>query len=189
MLWPRAATNASVLVVDEDGVVRAIGAGTAHVEARISGVLGRSFVQVTGAEPVTDVASVFVSPQGAVLHPGQTRQYTARVYDAHQNELFGRVVTWSTTTPDLVSISPAGVGRALANGYGEVVATVEGVNGVAGLTIPMPEPVRWVAMMPGFTAIYRTQQTQLRARAIGPNGGRPSKPAACTTRATCSTTS
>lgn len=136
-----ASTDTAVAIVNAAGVVEAKKAGTAEVTAAIGGRVGRILVVVTvdaPPPPAEGVATVKVSPQAAILEIGQTRQYAVRVFDAEGNELLGRTVAWSTTTPQVVSVSATGEVRALAAGYGEVVATVEGRKGAAAVTVATP---------------------------------------------------
>ncbi len=84
---------------------------------------------------VPAVALVRVSPGGVVLPVGQTRQFTAHAFDAAGHELSGRAVTWSTLANGVASIDGSGLLRALAEGYSDVTATVEGRTSAVGLTV------------------------------------------------------
>lgn len=90
-------------------------------------------------EEPAPVDSVTVSPTGVVLGVGETRQLTAHVF-VNDVEVTGRTVVWSTITPDKLSVSPTGLVRALAAGYGQVEATVEGVSFTVAVTVTTPEP-------------------------------------------------
>jgi uncharacterized protein YjdB len=166
-----ASSDASIAQVTSAGDVIALAPGYVTITATIKGKAGTISLNVVDDATQPAVVFVRVSPQGAVLEIGQTRKYTVRVFDANENELFGRSVIWSTITPSLVSVAADGTVRALASGYAEVVATVEGRSGNAGLTIPTPEPVRAVIVMPGRSAVYVNSALQLSATATGPNGG------------------
>src|SRR6185369_387592 len=79
-----------------------VASGEASPKAGVwSGKNGRIFFNVVAP---AQVASVRVSPLGAVLQVGQSRQYIVRVFDANDNELFGLTVSWSTTTPETVFV-------------------------------------------------------------------------------------
>ena len=138
--WLAALVVAATLTAacdDTTGPVPARKAGSVEVLATIDGRNGRIFVNVVA---LPQIASVRVSPLGGVLQVGQSRQYIVRVFDANENELFGRAVSWSTTTPETVFVGQDGVVRGVAPGYGDVIATVEGRVGVSAVTVPTPEP-------------------------------------------------
>jgi hypothetical protein len=128
-----ASADTAVAMVSAAGVVTARGDGTTEVTAEVGGRTGRILVVV--AEPAAGVALVAVSPQAAVFAVGEVRQYTARAFDAHGNELVGRHVTWTTESPAVVEVSPSGLARALRSGYGQVTATVDGRSSSVGLTV------------------------------------------------------
>lgn len=127
-------TDSAVAAVSADGVVTGRGDGTAEITATIEGRTGRLLVFVTA------VGSLLVTPGAAVLQVGQTQQYTVHVYDVAGVELTGRSVVWSTPSPDIVSISPAGLLTALAHGYGQVDAAVDGISSSVALTVTAPAP-------------------------------------------------
>jgi hypothetical protein len=119
---------------------------------------------------------VAVSPGALVLDPGATRQYTARAYAANGQLLIGRTVTWSSRAEGVASVTNAGLVRAVAPGYTDIIATVEGVSATVGLTVPSLEPVKAVIISPSTPSVYVTQYVQLRAIVTGPNGGTIERP-------------
>lgn len=126
--WSTADTT--VAVVDGTGTVTARGAGTTEVRATVRGRTGTTTVVVVSA-----VALVLIAPQAVVLPVGQTRQFTAHAFDAGGHELSGRAVFWSTSANGVASIDGSGLVRALAEGYSDVTATVDGRAAVVGLTV------------------------------------------------------
>ena len=84
------------------------------------------------------VHSVSVSPAAAVLAVGDSVLYEARAYDANGAEILGRAVTWHTPSPGVVRLDERGMATALAKGYGQVEATVGGVQGSVALTVTDP---------------------------------------------------
>jgi hypothetical protein len=85
-------------------------------------------------DPPAAVDSVAVLPAAAILQVGDTVQYVARAF-AGGIEVTGRPVVWSTSSPDVISLSETGVAVALKPGYGQVNATVEGISAGVGLTV------------------------------------------------------
>jgi hypothetical protein len=81
------------------------------------------------------VHSVLVVPLAAVLEEGDSVLYQAHAYDQEGAEIDGRPVVWSTPSPSVVSVDDRGMVRALAKGYGQVEATIDGVLGAAALTV------------------------------------------------------
>ncbi len=132
--WGSADT--AVAVVDAAGVLDARGEGTTAVMATVRGKSGMTQVVVVPA-----VARVQVSPQALLLQVGQTRQYTARAFDAAGRELSGRKVTWGTSPNGVAAIDDSGLLRALAVGYSDVTATVEGRTWAVALTVAPADPV------------------------------------------------
>jgi hypothetical protein len=90
-------------------------------------------------DPPAEVDSVYVAPGAAVLNVGDSVRYVARAFAAGV-EVTGRPVVWSTPSPSIISLGEAGVAVALAAGYGQVNATVDGVTGAAALTVASDEP-------------------------------------------------
>lgn len=162
-------TNSAVLTVSAAGMVEARSAGTAEVLATVRGKLGRQFVTVVAA-PAT-VARVAVSPGGAVLQIGETRQYIARAFDAADGEIHGRVVEWISDAPEVATVTPGGVVVAVKAGYGQITAKIDGVSGTVALTVPAREAVRSVIVSPSPTSVFVNTYVQLNATVIGPNGG------------------
>jgi uncharacterized protein YjdB len=174
IVW--SSSDTAVASVNTAGVVKGLTEGSVEVSAKTGGKTGRVLVTVTAdPAPPAAVALVSVSPNASVMEVGETRAFTVRVFDANQNELLGRSVSWSTTTPTRIEVGPTGVARAKAAGYAEIVATVEGKTGTASVTIPTPEPppapVRFVIVQPGLTSVLVKQHVQLNAVTLGGSGG------------------
>ena len=135
-------SDSAIATVTGTGLVTGRGPGMATLSAKIGGSTGTVSVQVVIPDsPPAAVAQVIVTPGALVLPIGQARQYAAQALDANGNELHGRAVTWSTSAAGVVSVSQAGVVVALASGYADVIATVEGKSAAVGVTVPAPEPV------------------------------------------------
>ena len=100
----------------------AVAAGTAFITATSEGKSGTSSITVT---PIP-VASVSVSLSATPIQVGQTTQATATAFDASNNILTGRVVTWSTGNAAVASVSSSGVVTTVAVGSTTIIATSEG---------------------------------------------------------------
>jgi len=88
--------------------------------------------------PPVEVVEVYVTPTAVVLQVGESRSFSAQALDVRGEEVHGRVVTWSSRPGGHLTVSTDGVALALSPGYVEVVATVEGREGTATVTIPHP---------------------------------------------------
>ncbi len=114
--------NASVATVDGNGVVRAVGVGTAIVRATSEGRVGEAQVTVIS----NAVARVAIAPTGATLQVNATQQFSATAYDAQDRVLTGRTVSWSISPASVATVSASGLVRAVAPGAAVLVAEVDG---------------------------------------------------------------
>lgn len=79
---------------------------------------------------------VTVSPSPVSLTAiGQTRQLSATVRDQRGDPLAGLPVTWSSSNPEVASVSSTGVVTAHANGSAEVTATGGAATGSVDVTV------------------------------------------------------
>jgi len=141
--------NPAVASVSTGGLVTGVAAGgPVTITATSEGVSGSAEVTVT-AIPVATVtvagpASVFV---------GETSDYTATTKDANGNILTDREVTWSSSAPNVASVSQFGeVTGLVAGGPVTITATSEGRSGSAAVTV-RPTPVATVTVLPGATSV------------------------------------
>jgi len=102
----------------------------------VEGKTGQATVSVS---PVP-VASVRLTPRTAVLDPGATRQLTAVALDADGNVLEGRAIEWTTDAAAVATVSAAGLVQAVASGYADIRATIEGKWSTTAITVATPEP-------------------------------------------------
>ncbi|MEX2527410.1 MAG: Ig-like domain-containing protein [Gemmatimonadota bacterium] len=90
------------------------------------------------------VTEVRVSPGNFTLQSlGEGIQYTAQILDAEGTALTGVQVTWSSSNPDVVTISATGQATAQGTGSSQIQASAEGVTGSAGVVVSqVPAEVR-----------------------------------------------
>lgn len=106
----------------------------------LAGCDGESAAPTPPAGPTPPaVASVVITAASTgPLEATGTRQLVARALDGAGRELGGRSFTWSTSTPELLSVSQTGLVTALLPGAGQVRASTEGKEGSLGLQVVAP---------------------------------------------------
>ena len=125
-------TPATVAIVSTTGVVTGLSAGTAVITVTAGTVSGQGLVTVTPPP----VSSVSVTPSVASVNIASTQQMTATTYDAQNNVLSGRTVTWSTSDATKATINAStGLLTAVALGTVTITATSEGKTGSAQITV------------------------------------------------------
>lgn len=113
----------SVATVSSAGVITAVSPGTATITATASnGVKNTCFIQVNGVEPT----KITLNSSKVVLAPGETFDLVATVLPENATD---KTVTWSTDTPNIVSVSSTGKVTGLSVGNGAATATCS--NGVS----------------------------------------------------------
>jgi uncharacterized protein YjdB len=132
VVW--ATADPAVATVSTSGVLTAVAAGATTVSATVDGVTGSGAVTVTQ----TPVARVTLSLGAASLPVGQTTQGTATAFDAANNVLAGRPVTWASSDGGVASVSASGVVTAVAAGSATITATIGGQSASAGVTVTVP---------------------------------------------------
>jgi Big-like domain-containing protein len=117
------------------------------------------------------VASVEVTPSGGTLSPQETLQLAATPKTEGGLPLPSRDVSWSSSSPTMVSVSESGMVRALSvGGPVTITATVEGVNGTAEITV-VPTAVDHVTVSPPEANLIVGGSTQLSPTAFDADGG------------------
>jgi len=67
--------------------------------------------------------------------PDQTVQLTATAYDAQNNVLTGRAVSWVSSNPSRATVSSTGLVTGRANGGVTITATIGGRSASAAITV------------------------------------------------------
>jgi uncharacterized protein YjdB len=127
-------TNTNVVTVNADGLATGVAQGSAFVQACAEGVCDAATVTVAQAA----VATITVSPSSASVSVGSTQQYTATLRDANGNTLTGRAVAWSSSNETVATVSSSGLVTAVSAGSSTIMASSEGKDGTASLTVTAP---------------------------------------------------
>lgn len=100
----------------------------------------------TGPNPQT--ASVTVSPDVVSLLLNESRQLTAVPRDAGGAPITGRSIAWTTSHPEVATVSSTGLVAAVGVGSATIAATTDGKTGEATITVAFP-PVASITVTPG----------------------------------------
>lgn len=118
-------SSSSVATVSSGGVVTGVAAGTATITASSGTVTGTATITVQ----LAPVARIVITPPNPEVEEDETIQLTATLYDAQNNVLTGRSVTWSSSNTSLATVSSTGLVRGRREGTVTITATSEGVSG------------------------------------------------------------
>lgn len=158
-------TNEAVATVSASGVAAGVSSGIATISAAVDGVSGSALLMVAAVP----VASVRVQPSTGALFVGQSLQLTAAAEDSAGKALSGRLVTWTSSDPTVVTVSSTGIVHALASGSATITAQSEGKSGTAAITASQL-PVAAVTVTPGSATVATGQKVQLTAALVDSAG-------------------
>ena len=130
-------SNTAVGTVSRTGVVTGVGTGVVRVAAAVDGKSGIAEITIGSTQQSSPalVSSVSVSPDKVTLSSGDTLPLAAVLRAADGTALTGRMVTWTTSNPEVITVSEKGVVRAVAAGLARVTATSEGKSASAGVMV------------------------------------------------------
>ena len=132
--------------------------GSTQVAASVNGKSGIATITVEK----TPVASVVVTPPHVDAAPGGQAQLSATAYDAAQNPLSGRAITWSTSNAAVATVDANGMMTAVSTGSATITATSEGKNGTATISVSQAA-VATVTVTPSPITMSVGQTTQFTA--------------------------
>src|SRR4029079_6028070 len=163
VLW--SGQDSKVASVSSSGVVTGVAVGTTQVAASANGKSGIAAITVQK----TPVATVTVRPSRIDATPGVKTPLTGIAYDAAQNALTDRTITWTTSNSGVATVDANGMVTAVAPGSATITGTVEGKSDISTVSVTQA-PVATVAILPNPLAMSVTQSTQLSAVARDANG-------------------
>lgn len=155
----------SVATVNQNGLVSAVGAGSALIFAASEGV--SSSVSVTIS--TVGVAQVRMAPVSGSVEQGKTLQLTATPLDAAGTPITGRTIAWNSAAPSVASVSSTGLVTGVTAGSANITATVDGVIGTAALTVTAV-PVASASIVPASPTLVVGTTQQLTALLADVNG-------------------
>ncbi|MBC7895688.1 MAG: Ig-like domain-containing protein, partial [Cytophagaceae bacterium] len=124
---------ASVATVSNNGLVTAVGAGTATISAYTGGLSGAATVTVTVPAPV--IASIDVTPSTATLQPNDLQPLVAVAKDAAGAVMPNQAFVWSSSATGVATVSATGAVTAIGAGTATIRASSGGVDGTATIMV------------------------------------------------------
>jgi uncharacterized protein YjdB len=118
-------SDPSIAVVSSSGVVTGISVGSATITASSGAGSGSATVNVQ----LAPVNRVVVTPNNPTIDEKETVQLSATLYDARNNVLSGRVISWTSADQSRVTVDKQGLATGVKKGNVTVTATSEGVSG------------------------------------------------------------
>ena len=155
-------SDASIAVVAQSGVARAVAAGTATITATSGSVSDEALVTVR-----QDIASVVVSPRVASLVVGDTVRLTAEARDANGNPIPGSAFVWRTSSEQVAGVDSTGLVRAHGRGEATITATSGSVSDDALVTVR--QDVASVVVSPSDASLVVGDTVRLTAEARDAN--------------------
>ena len=151
--------------------VKAVGGGTATVIGESQGLRGTAIITVSGT-PVPGRVAVATVTLGSVsrnLTDGESVQLAASARDDKGAVLDGRPVSWTSSNPGIVEVSPTGLAVARSDGSATITATSEGKSATIDFTVA-PAPVASVAVTPSRVSMEVGETVTLSAEARDARG-------------------
>ncbi len=150
----------SVATVNQQGIVKAVGVGTATIDASASGVSPKVPARIVVV--ATPVASIAIAPQSVTLRIGGAFQFTDTTKDGSGHVLTGRPVTWTSSDTVVAPVDQAGLVLAKAAGTANITVSSGSVSAVAVVTISKV-PVAKIVIAPTSPTVLIGDKTQLTA--------------------------
>src|SRR5215831_12118251 len=114
------------------GQVNALSAGSTTLTAYLNGIVGTTTLAVSNAT----LTSITVSPATPSIHLGGSQAFTAiGNFNDGTTQTLTTFLGWSSSSPAVAIISPAGLATSTGTGTTTISATLDGVTGTATLTV------------------------------------------------------
>lgn len=148
-LWQSSAAH--VASVDQRGLVTGLEAGTTTVTVTSEGIVGTTTVAVGGPVLVDRIA---IDPPSAAIRVGETTEHAFRAFrcDAEINgcaPVTGQAVSWSSSDTTVATVDVNGRLTATRPGTVAITARIDGITGLAPVTVLPPSPLAFTAIAAG----------------------------------------
>ena len=124
-------SSQAVASVSVSGLVTANSIGAATITATAGGKSGTATVNVV--QP--PIASIALSTANDTLLQGQTLQLTATMLDQQGNVVTDRTISWTSSNPDVASVSGTGLVTAVDDGVTTISASADGRSASANIRV------------------------------------------------------
>ena len=141
-------SDEAVGTIGADGAFTAVADGTTTVTATAGNMTGTAAVTVT-----TGTSGVVISPATITLGAGESRQFTATVYDLEGNATPGADVTWTSSDEAVGTIDADGLFTAVADGTATITATADNETGTATVTVESSPVATRIAVEPATATV------------------------------------
>jgi len=153
--------NPAVATVGPGGTATGVAAGTANISATFNGVTGSATLNVSSAT----LTSITVTPATAVLAPASSLAYTATgTYSDGSKQVVTSVVSWTSSAPDVVSISGSGQATGQSAGTALITAQLAALSGTANVVVE-GSPLTMLQVTPASATV--AQQTGVQFSVLG----------------------
>ena len=150
----------AIATVDSNGLVTAMGNGSANITATAGGVAGTAAVTV-----VQRPTRIDVSPSADTLFAiGDTVQLTAQPRDANGNAVPEVIVEWSSADEAVATVDSVGLVTATGSGSADITATTRRASGAASVTVS--QMIVEMDIVPAAIALFSLGDT-VRLAAVG----------------------
>ncbi|MCB1154268.1 MAG: Ig-like domain-containing protein [Deltaproteobacteria bacterium] len=133
VVW--SSSDSNIVSVSPTGMAMALSSGRAMISASILGGTVTDTCEVF----VRIIDSLAVHPGVAVMAVGETKSFAATLRDDNAGAIPDVTVYWSTSNPNVASVTQAGVVQALGPGEATLSATYGSVEGEAKIEVLSPE--------------------------------------------------
>jgi len=136
--------NEEVITIDENGIITAVGEGSANITAIFGDVVTTASVNVVANVEAASQIIVIAEGLNESLEPGQTIPLQVRVLNLNGDELELENVVWNVDNESVVSIDANDILTAIADGTTQFSVSANGLSsGSMSVTVltPAPPPV------------------------------------------------
>jgi len=120
-------------------------------------------------EPASAVVSVAVTPRLNNLTVGGTQQLAAQALDASGNPIAGKAITWTSSEPNVATVSATGLVTTVGPGSTAIQASADNSSGFAAISVTAPVASVVITGNGGIIPVGTTQQLTANLRDAGGN--------------------
>ncbi len=130
--WTSSQPSVATVSNSNHGQVSGISAGNTTLTAYLNGIVGTANLAVSNAT----LTSITVTPGNPSISLGASQAFTAvGNFNDGTTQSLTNFAAWSSSSPAVAIISPAGVATSASSGTTTIGATLSGVTGTATLTV------------------------------------------------------